>query len=84
MPQGVLPVPQLFSVPRVVVPVGENLVIICALPRAGPEISMGLSEVEAAGALRFTLGPDTREEEIDALLSALPAALERARAAGLA
>ncbi|MFV0435610.1 MAG: cysteine desulfurase family protein [Leucobacter sp.] len=47
-------------------------------------LAMGLPEGEAAGALRFTLGPDTRDEEVDALLAALPAALERARVAGLA
>nr|WP_017884899.1 MULTISPECIES: cysteine desulfurase family protein [Leucobacter] len=47
-------------------------------------LAMGISEAEAAGALRFTLGPDTRDDEVDALLAALPAALERARAAGLA
>ncbi|WP_449281617.1 cysteine desulfurase family protein [Leucobacter sp.] len=47
-------------------------------------LAMGLPEQSAAGALRFTLGPDTREAEIDALLAALPLALERARAAGLA
>lgn len=47
-------------------------------------LAMGLDESEAAGALRFTLGPETREEEVDALLAALPSVLERARAAGLA
>ena len=47
-------------------------------------LAMGLPEREAAGALRFTLGPETRDEEIDALLAALPHALARARAAGLA
>ena len=58
--------------------------------RAGvPELShvllaMGVPDREAAGALRCTLGPDTRDEEVDAFLAALPGALERARAAGLA
>ena len=47
-------------------------------------LAMGLSESDARGALRFTLGPDTTAIEIDALLSALPAAVEQARAAGLA
>lgn len=47
-------------------------------------LAMGLSEADARGALRFTLGPDTTEAEIDALLAALPAAVEQARAAGLA
>lgn len=46
-------------------------------------LAMGVPAAEAAGALRFTLGPDTRDDEVDALLEALPAALERARAAGL-
>ena len=47
-------------------------------------LAMGLSEADARGALRFTLGPDTTAEEIDALLTALPGAVEQARAAGLA
>ena len=47
-------------------------------------LAMGLSEADARGALRFTLGPDTTTAEIDALLAALPAVVERARAAGLA
>lgn len=46
-------------------------------------LAMGVPEHEAVGALRFTLGPDTRDEEVDALLEALPEALARARAAGL-
>jgi cysteine desulfurase len=45
---------------------------------------MGLSEADARGALRVTLGPATTVDEIDALLAALPAAVERAQAAGLA
>ena len=58
--------------------------------RAGiPEAShvllgLGLDESEARGALRFTLGHDSTTEDVDALLAALPAAVERARAAGLA
>lgn len=47
-------------------------------------LAMGMPEAEAAGALRFTLGPDTAEAEVEALLGALPEALARARAAGLA
>jgi cysteine desulfurase len=47
-------------------------------------LAMGVSEPDARGALRFTLGPDTTADEIDALLRALPAAVEKARAAGLA
>ncbi|MBN9607386.1 MAG: cysteine desulfurase [Actinomycetales bacterium] len=46
-------------------------------------LAMGLSEAGARGALRFTLGAATTEDEIDALLAALPAAVEQARAAGL-
>ena len=46
-------------------------------------LAMGVPERDAAGSLRFTLGPDTREDEIDALLEELPGAVERARAAGL-
>ncbi len=47
-------------------------------------LAMGLSEADARGALRVTLGPATTVGEIDALLAALPAAVERAQAAGLA
>jgi cysteine desulfurase len=47
-------------------------------------LAMGVSEPDARGALRFTLGPDTTADEIDALLAALPAAVDAARAAGLA
>lgn len=46
-------------------------------------LAMGLPEHEAIGSLRFTLSPDTRESEIDALLEALPGAVERARSAGI-
>ena len=46
-------------------------------------LAMGLSEGEAAGALRFTLGPETRDAEVDALLAALPRAITGARSAGL-
>jgi cysteine desulfurase len=47
-------------------------------------LAMGLSEADARGALRFTLGPDTTTVEIDALLDALPGVVAQARAAGLA
>jgi cysteine desulfurase len=47
-------------------------------------LSMGLSEPDARGALRFTLGPETTEADVDALVAALPAAVERASRAGLA
>ncbi len=45
-------------------------------------LAMGVPEDEARGALRFTLGPSTTQADIDAVLAALPAAVERARAAG--
>lgn len=47
-------------------------------------LAMGLSEADARGALRFTLGPDSTVAEIDALLAVLPGVVEQARAAGLA
>jgi cysteine desulfurase len=47
-------------------------------------LAMGLSEPDARGALRFTLGADTTESEIDALVAALPTAVERASRAGMA
>ena len=47
-------------------------------------LAMGLSEADARGALRITLGPDTTLAEVDAFVAALPAAVERARAAGYA
>ncbi len=47
-------------------------------------LAMGLSEPDARGALRFTLGPDTTAAEIDALLAVLPDVVVQARAAGLA
>jgi cysteine desulfurase len=47
-------------------------------------LAMGLSEQDARGALRFTIGHGTTAADIDALLAALPAAVERARAAGYA
>ena len=47
-------------------------------------ISMGVSEADARGALRMTLGETTTEAEVDALLVALPGAVQRATAAGLA
>ncbi len=47
-------------------------------------LAMGLSADEARGALRVTLGRTTDDDDVDAFLAALPAALERARrAAGL-
>ncbi|MEJ1231168.1 MAG: cysteine desulfurase family protein [Galbitalea sp.] len=47
-------------------------------------LAMGLSEPDARGALRITLGEGTTEAEVDAFVAALPAAVERASAAGLA
>ena len=47
-------------------------------------LAMGLSEADARGALRITLGSDTTADEIDAFVAALPAAVERAGVAGLA
>lgn len=47
-------------------------------------LAMGLSEADARGALRFTLGHDTTEAEVDALLAVLPGVVAQARAAGLA
>ena len=47
-------------------------------------LAMGLSEPEARGALRFTLGDSTTVEELDALIAVLPVVVTRARSAGLA
>ena len=45
-------------------------------------LAMGLSEAEARGALRLTLGHTSTEADVDAFLAALPAVVERARRAG--
>jgi len=47
-------------------------------------LAMGLSEPDARGALRFSLAPSTTRAELDALIAALPAIVDRARTAGLA
>ncbi|TBN56225.1 cysteine desulfurase [Glaciihabitans arcticus] len=47
-------------------------------------LSMGLSEPDARGALRMTLGHASTAEEVDALVAALPAAVASASRAGLA
>ena len=47
-------------------------------------LAMGVSEADARGALRITLGTDTTEDEIDAFVAALPDAVTRAGIAGLA
>jgi cysteine desulfurase len=45
--------------------------------------AMGVPERLARGALRLTLGHTTQAADVDAALAALPAAVERARGAGL-
>jgi cysteine desulfurase len=45
---------------------------------------MGLSEQDARGALRITLGHTTTDADVDAFLAALPDAVARAGAAGMA
>ena len=45
---------------------------------------MGVDELEARGALRFSLGHTSVEADVAALLDVLPGAVDRARAAGLA
>lgn len=47
-------------------------------------IAMGAEPSTARGSLRFSLGPDSSDADVDALLAALPQVIERARAAGLA
>ncbi|SBN63791.1 cysteine desulfurase [Curtobacterium sp. 9128] len=47
-------------------------------------LAMGLSEDEARGALRITLGHTSTDADVDALLAALPDAVARAGAAGMA
>lgn len=44
-------------------------------------LAMGVPEAEARGALRFTLGHDTTDADVDALLAALPDVLATARGA---
>ncbi|MCQ1949462.1 cysteine desulfurase [Arthrobacter sp. zg-Y859] len=47
-------------------------------------LAMGLTETEARGAQRFSLGHTTTAEDVDTLLQALPEAYERAKKAGMA
>ena len=47
-------------------------------------LARGLSASEARGALRITVGPTTPEADVDALLAALPGAVEKAQRAGFA
>ncbi len=44
-------------------------------------LAMGMSEAQARGALRLTLGHTSTQADVDAFLEALPAAIERARRA---
>lgn len=46
-------------------------------------LAMGRSEDNARSSQRFTLGPDTTDEHIDALLEALPGVVAGARKAGM-
>ncbi|MCA5895218.1 cysteine desulfurase [Isoptericola sp. NEAU-Y5] len=46
-------------------------------------LAMGVPELDARGALRFTLGATSTRDDVDALLAALGQVVERARAAGL-
>ena len=47
-------------------------------------LAMGLSETQARGAQRFSLGHTTTREDVETLLAALPEAYERAKKAGMA
>ncbi|MCK9795876.1 cysteine desulfurase [Isoptericola sp. 4D.3] len=46
-------------------------------------LAMGVPELDARGALRFTLGATSTRDDVARLLAALPQVVERARAAGL-
>ena len=46
-------------------------------------LAMGLDEADARGALRMSIGHSTTDADVDALLAALPGAVERATRAGL-
>ncbi|MGW4248628.1 aminotransferase class V-fold PLP-dependent enzyme, partial [Nocardia sp. NPDC004722] len=59
----------------------------CNAGVAGPShvlLAMGVEPALARGSLRFTLGHNSTDADIDALLAALPQVVERAKAAGLA
>lgn len=47
-------------------------------------MAMGLSEAEARGAQRFTLGWTTTEDDVEALIEVLPGIIAQSRGAGLA
>lgn len=46
-------------------------------------LAMEVSEADARGALRITLGPESTDDEVDAFVAALPLAVTRARGAGM-
>jgi cysteine desulfurase len=46
-------------------------------------LAMGVPEIEARGALRFSLGATSTRADVERLLAALPQVVERAQAAGL-
>ena len=46
-------------------------------------LAMGADEDAARSTLRFTLGPNSTKEDVDALINALPSAIERAKRAGV-
>jgi cysteine desulfurase len=46
-------------------------------------LAMGVPEDDARGALRFSLGHTSTTKDVEALVAALPDAVERARHAGL-
>lgn len=55
------------------------------VPRASHVLlAMGLSEAEARGAQRFSLGWTTTAEDVQALAGSLPSVIQQARAAGMA
>ena len=47
-------------------------------------MAMGVSEPEARSSIRFTLGYTSTQADVDAVISALPETVERARRAGMA
>jgi cysteine desulfurase len=47
-------------------------------------LAMGLPDADARGALRITLGYGTTQDDVDAFVAALPAAVDQARSAGYA
>jgi len=46
-------------------------------------LAMGVTEAQARGALRFSLGRTSTRDDVDAVLRVLPEVVQRARAAGL-